>query len=352
MAAVGWSVRAGSAAIGAALAAAAVTGAPAAAQDAGSFYKGRTVTVIVGASAGGGMDLFARQLARHLGKSIPGSPTVVVANVPGAGSKVAARNIYAVAPKDGTVMGTVLPGALMEPVRIEAAKRDYDPTRFNYIGNGNTEALATVVRTDAAVKTLDDMFTTELVAGTPGGGSSVHESTMVSKNILGTRLKVVTGYPGVREVGLAMEKGEVQAMVGLAYATIRQFFPEHIAGSKGFKVIAQDNLEGHPALNAAGVPLSVSRARSEADRKAMELYQAQAVLVRVYVMPPGVPADRVEVMRKAFMDTIKSREFQDELAKAGTEAEPRPGAEIEALIARMYASPPELIARLAAAMQN
>ena len=325
--------------------------ATATAQDAVDFYRGRTVTVIAGASAGGGIDLFARQLSRFIGKHIAGNPQVVVQNVPGAGSKVAAKNIYAVAPKDGTVMGTVLSGALMEPIRQEAARRDYDPLKFNYIGNGNAEALSTVVRVDSGLTAIDDMYVKELVADTPGGGSSVHESTMVAKNILGAKLRVVTGYPGVREVGLAMEKGEVQGMVGLAFTTIRQFFPGYLTGEKGFKVIAQDNLAGHPELNKAGIPLSVSRAKTPADKEAVELYQTQAVLVRTYVAPPGVPADRVKILRKAFLDAINSPEFQAEMVKQNSEAVPQSGEEVEALIAKLYKSPPELVARVAAATQ-
>ena len=315
------------------------------------FYKGRTVTVIVGASAGGGMDLFARYVARHLGSHLPGNPTVVVQNMPGAGSKVAAKNIYAVAPKDGTVMGTVLPGALMEPIRVEAARRDYDPLRFNYIGNGNAEALATVIRNDAPAKSIAEMFTKEVIIGTPGGGSSVHESAMAAKNILGWKIKVVTGYPGVKEVALAMEKGEVQGMVGLAFTTVRQFWKDYVTGAGGVKVISQDNLAGHPELNKAGVPRSIEAARSEADRQALEVYQQQAVLVRVYVMPPGVPAERVEIMRKAFLETIRSAEFQTEVEKAGTEAVPQSGADVAAVIARMYTTPPEIIARIGKAME-
>ncbi len=316
------------------------------------FYRGKTITIIAGASAGGGIDLFARQLARHITKHIPGNPQAVVTNLPGAGSKVAAKNIYAVAAKDGTAMGTVLPGALMEPIRIDAAKRDYDPLSFNYLGNGNAEALSTIVRTDSGIASFDDLFAKELIVGTPGGGSSVHETAMVSKNLLGTKIRIVTGYPGVKEVGLAMEKGEVQGILGLAFTTVRQFFPGYLTGAKGFKVIAQDNLAGHPELNKAGIPLSVSRAKSPADRAALEFYQAQAVLVRAYIMPPGVPQERVNAMRKAFLDAINSKEFQEEVAKSNSEAIPQSGAEVEALIRKMYASPPELVARVAAATQN
>jgi hypothetical protein len=240
----------------------------------------------------------------------------------------------------------------MEPIRVEAAKRDYDPLVFNYLGNGNAEALSTVVRTDSGITSIDDLFARELIAGTPGGGSSVHESTLVAKNLLGMKLKVVTGYPGVKEVGLAMDRGEVQGILGLAYTTVRQFFPEHLTGAKGFKVIAQDNLAGHPMLNKAGIPSSASRAKTAEDRAAVEFYQAQAVLVRVYLMPPGVPAERVTAMRRAFLDTINSKDFQQELEKSNAEAIPQPGEEVEALIRRMYAAPPELVARVAAATRN
>jgi tripartite-type tricarboxylate transporter receptor subunit TctC len=331
----------------------AAAAAPAAAQDAvANFYKGKTLNIVVSVSPGGGIDTFARLMARRIVEHIPGNPQIVVTNMPGAGTKVAAKYLFRVAAKDGTVMGTVLPGALLEPTRIPVSKRDYDPVHFNYIGNGNVEALSTVVRTDAPVKSLDDMYKTELVAGTPGGGSSVHESTMIVKNVLGAKLKVVTGYPGVNQVRLAMQKGEVQGMVGLAFSTVRQFFDDYIGGSKGFKVIAQDNIGGHPILNKAGVPYSISKAKNEADRALIELYQTQASLVRVYIMPPGVPKDRVAAMRKAFIDTIKSKEFQADITKAKAEAIPQTGEEIEALIKKMYASPPELLERLGKAVQG
>ena len=316
------------------------------------FYKGKTITVIAASSPGGGIDLFERYLARFMGRHIPGNPSLVVANMPGAGTKVAAKHIYTIAPKDGTVMGTVLSGALFDPIRIEAGKRDYDPLKYNYIGNGNAEALTTVVRTSATVKSLADMVTTEMIVGTPGGGSSVHESTLVTKNILGSRLKVVTGYPGVKEVALAMEKGEVDGMVGLAFSTVRQFFKDYISGAGGVRIIAQNNLAGHPELNKAGIPLSISAARTEADRLALEVYQTQAVLVRVYIMPPGVPSERVEAIRTAFMAAITSREFQAEVEKAGTEAVPQSGEDLTVLVKKMYATPPAIIDRIAKAIEN
>lgn len=316
------------------------------------FYKGKTITIIAASSPGGGIDLFARWLARFMPRHVPGNPTMVVANMPGAGTKVAAKHIYNVAPKDGTVMGTVLSGALFDPIRVEAAKRDYDPLQYNYIGNGNAEALTTVVRTASKVKSLDDMLTTEMITGTPGGGSSVHESTLVTKNLLGAKLKVVTGYPGVKEIALAMDRGEVDGMIGLAFSTARTFFKDYLTGAGGVKVIAQNNLGGHPELNKAGVPLSISMVKNEADRKALEVYQAQAVLVRVYIMPPGVPAERVEAVRKAFLDAINSAELQAEVQKANSEAVPMSGAELTEQIKKMYATPKEIVDRIAKAVTN
>ena len=317
------------------------------------LYKDKTVTIIVGVSAGAGVDLFARILARHFGAYLPGHPKFVVTNIVGAGSKIAAKTLYSIAPKDGTTIGTVLSGALMEPLRSEAIRKDYDPTRFNYIGNGTTEALVTVVRTDGPVQSLQDMFVKELVIGTPGGGSSVHETAMIYKNLLGAKLRIVTGYPGVREVGLAVEKGEVQGMMGMPFSTARKFFPGYLTGAQGFKVIAQDDPNGHDELNRAGVPLSITAAKPGPDRDALELYQAQAVLLRVYLMPPGVPADRVEAMRKGFLEVVRSPEFQADFEKAnGDPAKPESGEDVLELITKLYASPPELIARIAKAVEN
>ncbi len=326
---------------------------PAAAQEAvANFYKGKTLNIVVSVPPGGGIDLFARLLARHIVERIPGKPNIIVTNMPGAGTKVAAKYLYRVAAKDGTVMGTVLPGALLEPTRIPIAKRDYDPIQFNYIGNGNVEALATVVRTDAPVKSLEDMYKIQLIVGTPGGGSSVHESTMIVRNVLGAKLKVVTGYQGVNQVRLAMQKGEVQGMVGLAFSTVRKFFPDYVGGSKGFKVIAQDNIGGHPILNKAGAPYSISKAKTAADRALVELYQTQASLVRIYLMPPEVPKERVMAMRRAFIETVKGAPFQADIEKAKAEAIPQTGEEIEALIKKMYASPQDLLDRLGKAVRG
>jgi len=317
------------------------------------FYKDKTITIIIGVSAGAGVDFFARLLARHFGNHLPGNPKFVATNMAGAGSKIAAKHLYSIAPKDGTTIGTVLSGALMEPLRFEAIRKDYDPTRFNYIGNGTTEALVTVVRSDSPVNSLEDMFEKELVVGTPGGGSSVHETALVYKNLLGAQLRIDTGYPGVREVGLAVEKGEVQGMMGMPFSTARRFFPGYLTGAQGFKIIAQDDPKGHAELNAAGVPLSISAAKPGPDRDALEFYQAQAILLRVYFMPPGVPADRVEAMRKGYLEVVRSPEFQADFIKSTSDpAMPESGEDVVRLITKLYSSPPELVARIAKAVEN
>ena len=176
---------------------------------------------------------------------------------------------------------------------------------------------------------------------------------MVYKNLLRAKVRIVTGYPGVREVGLAVEKGEVQGMIGMPFSTARKFFPGYLTGEKGFRLIAQEDLKGHPELNKAGVPRSITMAQPGEDRDAMEVFQTQAVLVRTYIMPPGVPADRVAAIRQAFLETVKSPEFQRDFEAAnGEPAVPEAGATVAAAIARMYASPPNLIARIAKAIEN
>jgi len=317
------------------------------AQDAVSaFYKGKTITLVVGASAGGGVDLFGRLVARHMPAVIPGSPNMIVQNMPGAGSVVAARHLYTVAPKDGTHMATVLPGAFFQPIfasRPQSPKQAYDPRRFSFIGNGNAEALTCLGRDDAPVKSFPDMFKNEFVVGTPGGGSVVHMYTMSLRNILGARLKIVTGYPGTKEIMHAVQTGELQGVCGLAYASVALQFPGAIHGKDGFKILAQVGSTGHPDLDKAGIPLTITAAKDPRVRQALEIFYSQGMFVRAFIMPPEVPGDRVAAVRTAFIKAIRSPAFQAEAAKLKTEASPQTGEEIEAVVRKVYAAPPEVL---------
>ena len=313
------------------------------------FFRDKTVTIGVGSSTGGGLDTFGRLVSRHMGKHIPGNPAVVVSNMPGAGGNILANNLYTIAPKDGTFMGITFPSVIIDPLLSEN-HRGYDPTKFNYLGNANPEVLVCLLRQDAPAKKLEDILTTELIIGATAPGSTTADFPAIAKGLLGAKFRIVTGYQGSREVTLAIEKGEVQGICGLGWSTVRVQYPELLAGGMFARVFAQEDLKGHAQLNAAGVPMMLSLARTDVDRQALSMFYAQNAFSRPFMLPPGVPADRVAAMRGIFMKTIADPELQAEAAKMKIDAEPTSGEELQKVIASMYATPREVVERVRKAM--
>ena len=315
------------------------------------FYKDKTFTFIAGSSAGGGVDLYTRLLARHLSKHLPGNPKVVPQNMPGAGSVAAAAHIYSNAPKDGTQVAMTLAGAILDPL-TGGAKRTYEPTRFTYIANANRETGVCVVRADAPVKTFADAFKTELIVGGTGPGSAVTDYPLFLRNVFGAKIKYVGGYPGSREVSLAVQKGELHGVCGLAWSSAKLQYPEVLAPGGPYHVILQEDLQGNPVLDKMGVPVVTSLVKSEADRKLADVFYSQGLLNRVIFAPPEVPADRVAALRKAVMDTLADPELLAEAARMKADVEPTPGAEIQEIVGRIFASPPDIVERLKKAVEG
>ena len=309
------------------------------------FYKDKTVTIAVGSSPGGGLDTFGRLLSRHMGKHIPGKPNVVVSNVPGAGGNVLANNLYTLVPKDGTYMGITFPSVIIDPLLSEN-HRGYDPTKFNYIGNANAEVLVCLLRRDVGVKSLEDFLRADLVIGATAPGSTTADFPMIVKGLLGAKFRLVTGYQGSREVTLAIEKNEVQGICGLGWSTVKVQYPDILKGDMFATVFAQEDLKGHPELNAIKVPLVYSLAKTDEDKQALQMFYAQNAFSRPFILPPGVPADRVEALRKIFLETIADPELQAEARKMNIEAVPSSGAELQQVIANMYATAPAVVARV------
>jgi tripartite-type tricarboxylate transporter receptor subunit TctC len=324
---------------------------PALAQDADAarFFKDKTITIAVGSSPGGGLDVFGRLVSRHLGKHIPGHPSVIVSNVPGAGGNVLAQNLNAVAPKDGTYMGITFPSVIVDPLLSEN-HRSYDPTKFNYLGNANAEVLVCLLRADAAAKTLPDFLTADLIIGATAPGSTTADFPMLTKGLFGAKFQLVTGYKGSREVTLAMEKNEVQGLCGLGWSTVKVQYPDILKGDMFARVFAQEDLKGHPELNAKNVPLITSLAKTDADKAALQFFYAQSAFSRPFILPPGVPAERVAMMRKAFLETIHDPELQDDAKRMNIDADPTSGEELQEKIAAMYETPKDVIDRVRKAM--
>jgi tripartite-type tricarboxylate transporter receptor subunit TctC len=307
------------------------------------FYQGKSISILIGSSAGGGYDTYARAIARHMGKHIPGHPTFVPQNMPGAGGNKAAGYLYSVAPKDGTAIGALFPGSVVHPLLSDAAIQ-HDPAKLIYLGSANSDVYVCVARTDAPVKSYKDIFSREMILGASNQGGTSRDMPALANNVLGTKFRIVTGYAGMREITLALERKEIQGICGFGYSSLVTTTPHWL--SRGIvRVLVQENAKGLPALNKEGIPLTVSFAKTAEDRQILELVYSQAVFGRPYALPPGVPADRVAALRKAFIDTLNDKEFLADAKRIKLEIEAVSGGEMQAMVRRLFALPKSLIAR-------
>jgi tripartite-type tricarboxylate transporter receptor subunit TctC len=305
------------------------------AQSPAGFYKGRSVELYIGYSAGGGYDIYARLLARFMGRHIPGNPTVVPKNMTGAGSLLLANWLYNVAPKDGTAFGIIGRGTGFDPI-LGNPKAQFDGTKYTWLGSMNNEVSICVAWQGSGITKFEDVLSKELVVGGTGASADTDQFPRITNGVLGTKFKVVTGYPGGNEVGLAMERGEVQGRCGWSWSSVKSTHMKWYQDKK-FTVLLQLALQKHPDL--PNVPLVVDLAKSDDERKILRLIFARQVMGRPFLAPPGVPADRAAALRKAFMDTMTDKEFLAQAEQAKMEINPVSGEDVEALIKEAYATP-------------
>jgi len=330
-------------------AALALVGTSVQAQDAAQFYAGRSMDMMIGADPGGGFDIYARLFAKHMGNHIAGKPSIVPKNLPGAGSNKTAQFIYAQAPKDGSVMGAVFPGAIIQPLLGDPKAVQHDSTKLIYLGSANNEVAITVIRADAPVKSFQDLFSKEMISAASASGGSSRDFPSVLNNILGTKISLVTGYPGTKEMTLAIERNEVQGTGGYLWSSLKTQNPDWLNSAK-MKIVVQEAIKGNAELTKMGVPVAMDFAKSAEDRQVLELFYGQLMFGRPYILPPGTPTDRVKILRAAFMDTAKDRAFLEDAARARLEVDPVSGDEVQALVAKMFGAPENIIARAKEAM--
>jgi tripartite-type tricarboxylate transporter receptor subunit TctC len=317
--------------------------APVQAQDSvAQFYRGKQINLFVGSTAGGGYDSYARLLARKFSSYIPGNPLIVPQNMPGAGSNKLAGYIYSVAPKDGTAIGAIFSGAIVQPLFGDPVQ--HDPSKLIYVGNANVEAFLCLARTDAQVKTFQDAFNNELILGASNEGGATRDFAAMLNNVLGTKFRLVTGYPGSSEIILAVERDEVQGTCGIGWSSI---VPQRarLLDSGRTRVIAQLASRGHREMDRMGVPLAIDFAKTEDDRKVMNLFYSQLMFGRPFILPPGVPIDRVSALRKAFMDTFRDRDVIAEAARMQLDIDALSGEEVQAEVAKAYSTPRAIVDR-------
>ncbi len=322
---------------------------PAAAQDdIAAFYKDKTVRILVGVAVGSGYDINARALARHLGAHIPGNPTVIVQNQPGAGSLTMTNALYASGPFDGTVIGAPFNGMPTAPLLQPSGVR-FDPTKLNWIGSTNRETHVSYVWHTAPVQSLDDLKTKELVVGAQAPGTTQYDFPAIGNDLFGWKIKVVKGYDGTPKIHLAMEAGEVQGNGATSWTTLKALNSNWL-NEKKIKVLAQWALRKHPDL--PDVPHVLDLAKSEADRQALLLGLARLEFGRPFFVPPGVPADRVEALRRAFDATMKDPAFLAEAEKLKLDIDPLTGEQVAELVAQVMATPPDVAARVRTALEG
>ena len=303
-----------------------------------NFYQGKQITIVVGFSAGGTYDATARLFARFLGKHLAGNPTVIVRNQPGAGSLVATTNLFNTAPRDGTTLGVIGGGTVLEPL-LGNPQAKYDARQFAWIGGRSRDNFLCVVWHTVPVNTIADVMERQTVVGATGPGSRTVTYPQALNDLAGTKFKIVSGYPGGNEITLALEKGEVEGYCGWAIGSIRQRAPQWLKDGT-LKVLAQFTL-GKPDL--PDIPLAAALPKSPEGRQAIEMLSLDSVLAWPLMAPPGLPAERVNELRAAFDAMMADPELRSAAAQQNLDVDPVRGGEMQSLIARLYDAPASVV---------
>lgn len=317
------------------------TALPAAAQE--PFYAGKQITFLVGAGVGGGYDLQARTTARHLARHIPGNPTIIVQNMPAAGGMAMTNQMFVSGPKDGTTIALIQRGMLLSKLTYPAGTR-FDIDKFGWIGSLNSEVATTLSWNDTSPhRTTKDLFDKELIVG---GIVSVDPETTpkLYNSLIGTKFKIVSGYNSTAQIALAMERGEVQGIADWSWSSFKAVRPQWLIEKK-ITILMQGALQNDPELK--GIPNALEFIKSPSDRQVMELHFTQKTAARPVIMPPGVPAERLAILRKAFAALETDQEFQTEAKKSRVEFNFVPGEEIDKVVRLIVSTPPEIAQRYA-----
>jgi tripartite-type tricarboxylate transporter receptor subunit TctC len=315
---------------------------------ANDFYQGKTITVVVATSAGGGYDTNGRLLARHIGRFIPGSPTVIVTNMPGASGVKAVNYLYAIAPKDGTTIAT-FNSAMPYLERVGSPGVTFKSGELSWIGNLSQSVQTVAVWYKSGVKTLDDAKKKEVVMGALGDAGTMVQFPRLLNSVFGTKFRVVKGYEGGASVDLAMERGEVEGRGAGAWYTWKNTHPDWVKEGKIVPIV-QIGPKKHPDL--PNVPLLGDLAQNDEQHQMFDLIAGNVVIERPFAAPPHIPADRLEILRHAFDEMVKDPAFLADAEKIDTDLDPNSGAELEKIIARIVATPQPVVEKVKAAVED
>ncbi len=315
---------------------AAVAASPAQAQS--NFYAGKSINLAVGYTSGGGYDVVARLLARYMPDYIPGKPTFVVQNMPGAGSLKAMNFIYAAAPKDGLTFGTIGRGIPVEPL-LSNKDAQFDVAKMNWIGSTSAETSVCAAWHTSKIKTWDDMQKTEFTAAGEGPASDADIFSAALKNAFGAKIRLVTGYPGGAEMALAIEREEVEGRCGWSWSSLKSTRPTWVPEKKLIPFLVL-SLRKNPEL--PDVPVVTDFAKTDEQMQLLKLFLSRQEMGRPFVAPPGVTSERIAMLRKAFDDTMKDKAFVAEMEKNKLEVSPMTGKEVADMLNEIYAMPKDV----------
>ncbi len=303
------------------------------------FYKGRTITVLIGYSPGGSYDAAARVLAKYMGKYIPGTPNIVTQNMPGAGTLTLANSLYNVSPRDGTAFGIFARGMAMEPL-VGRSETRFDASRYTWIGSSTNEISLCATYTTAPVRTWQDALSKDFTVAGNGSGSDPDVFTNVLHNLFGLKGRLITGFPGSAEISLAMERGEVDGRCGWSWSSIKAEKADWLKDKK-LNLIVQLALQ--KAGDLPDTPLITDLAVNERQRQILKLIFGRQTMGRPFAAPPGVPEDRALALRTAFDAVMKDPEYIAEALKRGLEVNPVSGQDVAKLVSELYATPKDIV---------
>jgi tripartite-type tricarboxylate transporter receptor subunit TctC len=311
-------------------------------------YKGKVLTVYIGYSAGGGYDVYGREIARFIGRHLPGDPTVVPENMEGAGSLRLANWMAQVAPKDGTAIAIISNGTAFDPILGQPGAA-FKGTDFYWLGSANNEVSVCVTMKNSPVKTIQQAMSTPMTVGATGGSDDTAQFPRVLNGTIGTKFKIITGYPGGNDVVLAMQRGEVEGRCGWSWSSVVATHGQWVKDGT-INVLVQTALTKHKDL--PNVPLVTDLAKTPEAKQILTMVFARQTMGRPFLAPPGVDPAYGAVLRKAFMDTLKDPDFVAEAKRINLEVNPVSGEAIEALVKQIYATPPDVAQRAASLLQS
>ena len=316
------------------------------ADSAADFYKGRSISLVIGYSVGGGYDAYARLLARFIGKHIGGEPSIVPQQMTGAGSLRAANYIFSVAPKDGSVLGTFSRSMGIAPLLGQA---EFDSRKFSWLGSMTDDDTTCVTWNSSPIKTWNDFLSKPSKLGGLGADADPDIWALLYKNVFGAKVRLVSGYPGTNDVVLAMERGEVDGLCGLSWSTIKTRHAEWLT-NRSVNVIVQAALKKEPEI--ATVPLATDLVSNPEQLQIIRLLLTSQAMARPFVAPPEIPFERKQVLIAAFDATMRDADFLAEAQKLSFEIHPVSSATIDDLLAEVYATPKDVLARAAKAISS